>query len=251
VLVPLAVHLLDEKERAKLIRTIDEAVRRAGFKIGLIVIDTVSRALAGGDENGQEAMGQFVAACDQIRQHAGGALIGVHHCGKERDKGMRGSTVLLGACDASILVFKNDQITTLKTEKQKDAEEAAPIRFEHKQVSWVEGPDEEQSTLVPIRTGAAPQQAEDETLSQEQIEKAFGIMAIAWDDKKPLSTAPQTRNAGRFAPSVLARAIGCRQPTIAEYLRDWLETKCLEVDVCDSHSKAKGIRVLAIPGRME
>src|SRR5690606_12115174 len=64
LLLPVAVQLLDEKQRAKIIRTISAAIERAGFSIGLIVIDTVSRALAGADENGQESMSAFVSACD-------------------------------------------------------------------------------------------------------------------------------------------------------------------------------------------
>lgn len=247
LLLPIAVELLAPDQRAKLLRTIDAAAQRAGFAIGLIVVDTVSRALAGSDENGQEAMGAFVAACDAIKRHAGGALIGVHHSGKDKDRGMRGSTVLLGACDASIRVSKDGQTVTLKTEKQKDAEEAAPIYMEMKKVEWATGLEEEQSTLVPLRSEAQPRE-ELEGLSNEQIHKAFGILADAWGAKRPLSTAPQTKAKGRYAPRILARAVGASEATMHRYLIDWMETECLSIEVCDSNSKARGLQVLAIPG---
>lgn len=243
LLLPVAVELLDEKQRAKLLRTIDAAVTRAGFPIGLIVVDTVSRALAGSDENGQEAMGAFVAACDAIKRHTGGALIGVHHSGKDKDKGMRGSTVLLGACDASIRVSKSEHIVTLKTEKQKDAEEAAPIYMEMRKVAWATGLEEEQTTLVPFRSEAPPPPTK-ETLSNEQIGKAFELLNRAWFAGKPLSTATQLRAAGRYAPSVLSKAIDAPERVVIEYLTSWLETECLTIEEVNSHSKSKGIRVL-------
>ena len=243
LLLPVAVALLDPKERAKLLRTIEVAVARAGFAIGLIVVDTVSRALAGSDENGQEAMGAFVAACDEIKRHSGGALIGVHHSGKDKDRGMRGSTVLLGACDASIRISKSEQLVTLKTEKQKDAEEAAPIYMEMKKVAWATGLEEEQSTLVPFRSEAQPE-PENETISDEQISTSFELLNRAWFAGKPLSTATQLRTAGRYAPSVLSKAVGCSERVMLEYLTLWLEKECLTIEEVSSHSKAKGIRVL-------
>lgn len=250
LLLPVAVELLDEEQRNKLIRTLDMAVERAGFDIGLIVIDTVSRALSGADENGQEAMGAFVKACDAIRRHAGASVIGVHHSGKDKDRGMRGSTVLLGACDASIRVSKDEKIVTLKTEKQKDAEEAAPIYMEMETITWAAGLQEEQTTLVPLlREGVTT--VEDDTLSREQIMKAFGIIADAWGEGKPLSMAIQTRKTGRYAPSILAKAVGSSAKTMDGFLISWLENQCLEVALCDAKSKAKGLRVLAIPGEMQ
>jgi hypothetical protein len=247
LLLPVAVEILDEAQRGKLLRTIDAAVQRAGFHIGLIEIDTVSRALSGADENGQEAMGQFVKACDAIRRHANASVLGVHHSGKDKDKGMRGSTVLLGACDASIRVSKTEKIVVLKTEKQKDAEEAEPIYMEMEAMRWAAGLEEEQTTLVPVLKEGAVQSEGSETLSREQIMKAFGLIADAWGERKPLSMAIQTRNIGRYAPSVLAKAVGCRSKTMEQFLIAWLENKMLEVDMCDHRNKVKGLRILELP----
>ena len=242
LLLPVAVEMLDPKQRAKLLRTIDAAVNRAGFAIGLIVVDTVSRALAGSDENGQEAMGAFVAACDEIKRHAGGALIGVHHSGKDKDKGMRGSTVLLGACDASIRISKSERTVTLKTEKQKDAEEAAPIYMEMKKVAWATGLEEEQSTLVPFRSEAPSNQ--DEDLGKDQIIRAFGVLSDAWAQGRPMSHRPETKKDGRYAPRILSMKLGGESDTWARYLNSWLETGCLSVDMVDKTSKVRGLRVL-------
>lgn len=246
LLLPVAVELLDKVQRGKLLRTIDAAVTRAGFSIGLIVVDTVSRALAGGDENGQEAMGGFVSALDEIKRHTGGAAIGVHHSGKDKDKGMRGSTVLLGACDASIRISKTGQIVTLKTEKQKDAEEAAPIYLTMKKVSWATGLEEEQSTLVPFRS-EAPIPDDIDKISRDQINKAFGIFADSWGNGRPLSHRIETTRDGRYAPRILSNRLGGAPGDWASLLSSWLENGCLSVEVYNKNTKAKGLQVIDLP----
>jgi hypothetical protein len=248
MLLPVPVALLDPEQRAKLLRTIDEAIRRAGFAIGLVVIDTVSRSLAGAGENGADEMGAFVSACDIVRAHIGGAVLGVHHSGKDKEKGMRGSTVLLGACDGVIRVSKDGELVTLKTEKQKDAEESAPIHMRMKKVSWpIEG-DEWQSTLVPFLTADRP--AVREEMNNEQVAQAFEILSKAWNAGRPLSTAPQVRGQGRYAPSVISKGIGCSEKLVSEYLTNWLENQCIAIEVFDTDSKVKGLRVInsIVPG---
>jgi hypothetical protein len=89
--------------------------------LGLIVVDTVSRALPGADENLQKEMTLFVAACDALKQAFNCCVIGVHHSNKAGD--MRGSSVLKGAGD---FVFKlnrkkGESVGQLWCEKQKDA----------------------------------------------------------------------------------------------------------------------------------
>jgi hypothetical protein len=213
---------------------------RAGARVNR---DTVSRALAGGDENGSDAMGQFVAACDAIKRHVGGALLGVHHSGKDKDRGMRGSSVLLGACDAAIRVTKTEHIVTLKTEKQKDAEEAAPIYMELRKRAWAEGLGKEETTLVPFRS-EAPAEETNNGLSNEQITRSFGLLADAWGDKNALSLAAQTRDQGRYAPDILTARLGADARIWQAALRDWLANGCLSVEEYDSHAHKSGLRVL-------
>jgi len=245
LLLPIAVQVVEDDQRASLLRTIDEAKRRAGFDIGLIVLDTVSRSIAGMDENAQEAMTSFVRACDAIKAHAGGALLGVHHSGKDKDRGMRGSSVLLGAVDTAIRVTKSERIVTMEVEKQKDAEEGKPAYFEMEPFVWASGnagnPGEEMSTLVPRRTDSGMESA---GINPEQIHAAFGIIADAWGDGRPLSHKPQTQADGRFAPRILAGRIGGDADGWALLIMSWLENDCLSFEVFDKSTKQKGLRVL-------
>ncbi len=242
LLLPVAVQLLEPKERSKLLRTINNATERCGFHVGLIVVDTVSRALAGADENGQEAMSAFVSACGEIQNHIGGAVLAVHHSGKDKERGMRGSTVLLGGCDASIRVSKEDQLVTIKTEKQKDAEQAAPIYMTMKKVEWATGLEEEQSTLVPMKRGVPD--PEKDGMRNEQIERTFNMIETAWIGGNPLSPQPQTRNLGRYAPSVIGKAISVPEKIVADYLTSWLENGQMTVEMVNTNSKKTGLRVI-------
>jgi hypothetical protein len=101
----------------------------------LIVIDTIARSLVGGDENSALDMGLVVEGCDGIRKATGACILLVHHSGKDPEKGMRGSTALLGAVDTSILVSKQGELVEVTCQKQKDAERFGTLFFELKKVS--------------------------------------------------------------------------------------------------------------------
>ena len=56
---------------------------------GLIVIDTLARAMVGADENSGLDMGILIHQMDQIRKVTGAAVLLVHHSGKNRELGAR------------------------------------------------------------------------------------------------------------------------------------------------------------------
>lgn len=242
--ITIAPQMLDPGERSKLIRTLDEIKRKLSFEVGLIIVDTVSRAIAGQDENGQETMSAFVRSCDEIKAHTGGAMIGIHHSGKDIERGMRGSTVLLGGCDAAIRLEKDERQVKITFEKQKDAEEREAIFMDLEPFHWntgsVDEPGDDFSTLIPV-LAEAPKMG---TLHRDWIAQAFGIMADAWGDKRPLSNKPQTQRDGRYAPAIFARKIGGEAQTWAEHISVWLENGCLSIEVADKHAKVSGLRVI-------
>jgi hypothetical protein len=73
-----------------------------GGSCGLIVIDTLSRALAGGDENSSTDMGALVKNVDALRAATGAHLLVVHHSGKNKANGARGHSLLRAATDTEI-----------------------------------------------------------------------------------------------------------------------------------------------------
>lgn len=104
VFLPTSIDLrsdeADTKRLMEEIRGIDIEMReKCGVGVGAIVVDTVSRALAGGNENDSAVMGGFVRNCEAIQKELKLAVIGVHHGGKEAGRGPRGHEALLGAAD--------------------------------------------------------------------------------------------------------------------------------------------------------
>lgn len=97
-----------------------ERLIEAVGKTDVVVIDTVSRAMAGGNENAPEGMGAFVTAMDQIRERLGCTIIAVHHVGKDRSRGGRGHSSLHCAVDTEIEVVKKETANVATVTKQRD-----------------------------------------------------------------------------------------------------------------------------------
>ncbi len=85
----------------------------------LVIIDTLSRSMAGADENSAKDMSTVVEAVDAIRGKGQRSVIVVHHPVKD-GRWARGHGALEGAADTIIDVSKKGSIVTIGCEKQKD-----------------------------------------------------------------------------------------------------------------------------------
>lgn len=97
-----AVQVMDETSRAEFINQVNER----GIKPDLIVVDTLARCSVGIEENSNKEMGEFIAAMDALKAVWECGVLIVHHTGK--DGHTRGASALIGACDASLMVSKQD-----------------------------------------------------------------------------------------------------------------------------------------------
>ena len=92
--------------------------------LGFVVIDTLSRALHGGDENSSVDMGALVANVDAIRAATGVHIMLVHHTGKDEARGARGHSLLRAATDTEIEVTRSADGEalggTIEVKKQRD-----------------------------------------------------------------------------------------------------------------------------------
>jgi AAA domain len=105
----------------------------------LIAIDTLSRALAGGDENGSRDMGQFVINCDQMRQQTGAHVCVLHHLGKDESRGARGHSLLKAALDTEITVSTTGRVGFMEVTKQRDYPHGEIFGFASKSVDLGDG----------------------------------------------------------------------------------------------------------------
>ena len=121
----------------------------------LVVVDTFARALCGGDENSAQDVGAFNAAIAALIENTGACVMIIHHSGKNKNAGARGSSALLGAIDTELEVDEN-QVTA---RKQRDVEAGEPIGF--KLEPMIVGLDEDgdeltSCTVAPDEVKAGP-----------------------------------------------------------------------------------------------
>lgn len=88
--------------------------------IGLVIVDTFARILGPGDENSASDVGRIVEALGAVQREGGATVVIVHHVGKDRDRGPRGSSALFAALDVSLEVANDDGCITLKVVKSRD-----------------------------------------------------------------------------------------------------------------------------------
>ena len=70
----------------------------------VIIVDTLARATAGLDENSSKDMGPAIESAEHLARLVRGLVILVHHAGKNKDAGMRGSSALFAAAETVIEV---------------------------------------------------------------------------------------------------------------------------------------------------
>ena len=103
---------------------------------------------SGADENSAQDMGRLVLAIDLIKAAVDCAVHGVHHSGKDADRGARGSSALLGAVDTMIQVKRDGDHLTVQVEKQKDDDEGSPVRLRTEIIDLSEGLKSEKSLVL-------------------------------------------------------------------------------------------------------
>lgn len=117
-----------EVDLPALTQLIEEIKSQAG-DLSLIVVDTLSRAMAGGNENGPEDMTRFIGNLDVLRDLTGAHIMVVHHSGKDTAAGARGHSSLRAASDSEIELEVSGSIRLAKTTKQRDMEPKPPVAF--------------------------------------------------------------------------------------------------------------------------
>jgi hypothetical protein len=122
----------------------------SGQSVVWIIFDTLSRVLAGGDENSSRDMGLLVLSIDRIYRETGAHCSLVHHVPLGNDGRMRGHGLADGAADTTIRVDKQNGIVTAAVAKGSDLPEDEKPRlcFRFKSITLIEEPRRTASVLV-------------------------------------------------------------------------------------------------------
>jgi hypothetical protein len=129
------------------LQTVVELERVTKQKTVLIILDTISRALCGGDENSPKDMGALVNAISRIQEATSAHIALVHHVPHEADR-MRGHGSLLGAIDTGVHVIKGAGTRAGIVVKTNDGDEGARVNFKLESVELCA--DEKSTTSAPV-----------------------------------------------------------------------------------------------------
>lgn len=146
----------------------------------LVVVDTFARALCGGDENSAQDVGAFNAAIAALIESTGACVTIVHHSGKDKSKGARGSSALLGALDTEIEVDENK----VSAKKQRDVEAGAPIGFNL--VPLVVGVDADGDEMTSCVVEPAAVSVPGLARLKGHAAHAFDVLVEKWPTNKPV-----------------------------------------------------------------
>ena len=125
------VSLLERGHAERLAASVTQAAQESALPCRLVILDTLARAMAGGDENSGQDMTRAVQAIDAIRAATGAHVCVVHHCGKDEARGARGHSSLRAAVDTEIEVSRpeGETISTVRVTKQRDMPAGDPLPF--------------------------------------------------------------------------------------------------------------------------
>lgn len=248
-----SVNFMHAEDVAKLVRSIHAVNRQPA----LIVVDTVSRALPGADENLQKDMTLFIQACDRIREAFHCAVMGLHHASKGGT--IRGSSVIEGAGDFILHMDrdKGAQVGTLTMFKQKAAADGWSYPFTLKEQVLPKAFFGDQPEGALASEGAVGKshnwsslvfhRADPEALAAvaevgHNTGAVLNAIERAWLDGKPWSKEPRAK--GRYAVALMGDQFSIPKLEAKALLDKWLADGVLTNDIQNTDSKRPGLRVI-------
>ena len=155
------------------------AIAALEFSFVMITIDTLARAIAGGDENSTKDMSAFVRNVDRLRAGSGAHILLVHHTGKDASRGARGSSALRAATDTEIELTPG----TITVTKQRDLDKkwTADFRLDVVELGRdTDGDPITSCTVTLVQDGVATAEAAQE----RQIDHAVALLRAVHAEPK-------------------------------------------------------------------
>lgn len=118
-----AIDLRSSADSAKAIcATVNEKAAHFGVPPAMVIVDTTSHALGGGDESNPEHVRALLANCKLITARTGAAVVLLHHPTKDAGSDYRGSSILVNDTDLLLKVEMDakKQVRTVTTPRVKE-----------------------------------------------------------------------------------------------------------------------------------
>lgn len=133
-MVPVPVDLVSSEDGiTDLIATVQKI--QADNPVRLVIVDTLACTMAGGDENSFETMGALAGRLGRLRFECKTAVLGVHHSGKDADRGARGHSSLRAAVDTELEIRIDDGVRSVSITKSRDGVLGTRVGFALEPVS--------------------------------------------------------------------------------------------------------------------
>lgn len=144
--------------RARLIETAD-AMHTAGHTLGVVVVDTLSAAIPGADENSAKDMSPVLHALQELAADLAAVVVVVAHTGKDETRGLRGWSGLLGNADGLIMLEDpaGQLVRSGTVVKVKDGKSGDTFAFSLEVVTIGQDDDGDDVTTCVIQPEDAPE----------------------------------------------------------------------------------------------
>lgn len=231
--------LLDENGVAAAAETI-----KAAYPDGpdLIAIDPLANLFDGESEDKAPEMMAFLTGRIEALRRAvnpNAAVILVHHSAKKNSEDMnrdpfvaiRGSGALRGYYDTGIIIYRKS--------------EEAPERKIFIECRNGESP-EPMTVKLTERGTFEVQDTSMAGVSPSMAQVVLDEIRAAWNAKRPLSTAPQTRKEGRHVGRFMAAKHSLPAEAVEELVEQWLMNQVVAVEMVNSDTKMKGLKVVGM-----
>jgi len=164
--VPVALNLLHpDGDTRPLIAAIRQAAERLGVPVRLIVVDTLSRAIAGGNENAPDDMGALVTNGTLLQQSVKAHVLWIHHSGKDEARGARGHSLLRAATDTEIEITASGPQRMARVTKQRELDGDGEFPFQLRVVELGMNKRGKPVTSCVVEPGGEPIMAKADSLT--------------------------------------------------------------------------------------
>ena len=165
----------------------------------VIVIDTLSRIMSGGDENSAADMTALIRNLDAIREATGAHIMLVHHTGKDSARGARGHSSLRAATDTEIEVQNEDGNRAAIVSKQRDYQGGEIFAFSLKSIELgIDQDGDEVSSCVVVEADESEFKQRKRKLTKNQKVLAETFDQLAAEFGKPNPGGPMMPEPGQF-----------------------------------------------------
>jgi hypothetical protein len=187
------IDLMDEKTVPIIVATIDAVEAEFGIDVGLVIIDTLPKAIAagGGDEDRAKDQGRVYANLQRVKERRNVHVALVCHPGKDVTRGPRGSNASTADFDAQIEISGTD-IRTATVTKANDMPEGPIASFKPKLVSF--GDDEDGDPVevcIAEAVDGQPFKTERVNLSKKEQTMLDGLAEALADRGVPPPAMPE------------------------------------------------------------